>query len=288
MLDIGGDSTMLISETFHWWALLCAISLLNLLAWSGSAVFFWRQKNGLSPQVWRLIRLQLILSAGYVLGCAYRSAFPVFDIQRLVLVDSWLSSVMVGRSVATVAEVCFAAQWATLLQHLARTHNHPVAAKHAQLIVPMIVVAEICSWHAVLTTSNLGHVMEETIWGLCVLLLIAHVWRLAKNSQAQLQRIFYAGSAIGAAYVVYMFTEDVPMYWTRWLSDQASGRTYHSLEAGMADAASRWVVSHRWEDWQSEMVWMTLYFSVAVWLSIARVHTLALHTRSRQASHALA
>ena len=272
---------MLISETFHWWALLCAISLLNLLAWSGSAVFFWRQKHVLSPQAWRLIRLQLLLSAAYVLGCAYRSAFPVFDIQRLCLVDSWLSSVMVGRSVATVAEVCFAAQWAAMLQHLARSHNRPLSARHAQLIVPMIVVAEICSWHAVLTTSNLGHVVEETIWGLCVLLLVAHLWALAKDSQSKLQRILYAGSVVGAAYVVYMFIEDVPMYWGRWLSDQASGRSYHSLEAGMADAASRWVVSHRWEDWQSEMVWMTLYFSVAVWLSIALVHTLALHTRSR-------
>jgi hypothetical protein len=32
------------------------------------------------------------------------------------------------------------------------------------------------------------------------------------------------------------------------------------------------VVSHRREDWKSEVAWMTLYFSVAVWLSIALVH----------------
>jgi len=38
------------------------------------------------------------------------------------------------------------------------------------------------------------------------------------------------------------------------------------------DVSGRWVVSHRWEDWKSEVAWMTLYFSVAVWLSIALVH----------------
>jgi hypothetical protein len=32
------------------------------------------------------------------------------------------------------------------------------------------------------------------------------------------------------------------------------------------------VVSHRWQDWHNEVAWMSLYFSVAVWLSIALVH----------------
>jgi len=44
------------------------------------------------------------------------------------------------------------------------------------------------------------------------------------------------------------------------------------LAQGVLDVSGRWVVSHRWEDWKSEVAWMTLYFSVAVWLSIALVH----------------
>jgi hypothetical protein len=31
-------------------------------------------------------------------------------------------------------------------------------------------------------------------------------------------------------------------------------------------------VSHRWQDWKSEVAWMSLYFSVAVWISISLVH----------------
>jgi hypothetical protein len=44
------------------------------------------------------MRLQRVLSAREVLGCAYRSVFPVYDVSRQVVFDSWLASVVVGRS----------------------------------------------------------------------------------------------------------------------------------------------------------------------------------------------
>jgi hypothetical protein len=40
----------------------------------------------------------------------------------------------------------------------------------------------------------------------------------------------------------------------------------------MHDVASRRLISYQWNDWKSEIVWMSLYFSVAVWLSIALIH----------------
>src|SRR5580693_7272457 len=58
--------------------------------------------------------LELLLCAAYVFGCAFRSFLPRADVQRICLFDTWLSSVVVGRSVATVAEICFAAQWAIM------------------------------------------------------------------------------------------------------------------------------------------------------------------------------
>ena len=45
----------------------------------------------------------LLLSAAYVFGCAFRSVLPRADVQRICLFDAWLSSVFVGRTVATVA-----------------------------------------------------------------------------------------------------------------------------------------------------------------------------------------
>lgn len=37
-----------------------------------------------------------------------------------------------------------------------------------------------------------------------------------------------------------------------------------SLAQGALDISGRWVVSHRWEDWRSEVTWMSLCFSVSV------------------------
>jgi hypothetical protein len=76
-----------------------------------------------------------------------------------------------------------------------------------------------------------------------------------------------------------MFTVDVPMYWARWITDEASGRPYLSVLQGVADVSERWVVSHRWQDWQSEVAWMSLYFSVAVWSSIALINAPFLERR---------
>jgi hypothetical protein len=62
------------------------------------------------------------------------------------------------------------------------------------------------------------------------------------------------------------------MYWSRWVADEFGGRSYLSLAQGAHDMSVRWVVSHRWQDWKNEVVWMSLYFSVAVWISIALAH----------------
>jgi hypothetical protein len=260
------------TDTLTWWAFLCAVSSLNVAAWSWSAAVLRRRHAQRHPETWAFSRVQLLLSAGYVFGCAYRSALPVFDVQRLCLVDTWFSSVIVGRSVATLAELCFAAQWALLLRAASLSAGSTLGRQVSDLVVPMIAVAEVCSWHAVLTTSNFGHVLEESIWGLCGALLAASLIGMWPRLRRDVRPLLVFCGAAGAAYVLYMFSVDVPMYWTRWVVDEAQGRHYLGLAQGLADASGRWVVSHRWDDWKSEVVWMSLYFSVAVWLSIGLAH----------------
>ena len=260
------------NDVFSWWTLLCLVSGLNILAWAVSAVALRRRQAALSVEAFAVRRWQLILSAGYVLGCAYRSALPVYDVPRYCLFDSWMSSVIVGRSVATIAELCFAAQWALVLREASRATGSTFAKLASMAFVPLIVVAETCSWYSVLTTSNLGHVVEESIWGLCAALLVAGLAAVWRRGPESLRPMFAAWCALGVGYVAFMFLVDVPMYWSRWIADEATGRNYFSIAQGVVDASDRWVVSHRWDDWKSEVTWMTLYFSVAVWLSIALVH----------------
>jgi len=257
---------------FWWWFFLCAVGALNILAWSLSAAYLKRRRAVLSAQDYSSRRIQLLLSAGYVFGCAFRSAMPVYDVGRMCLFDSWLCSVIVGRSVATFAELCFAAQWALLLREISRATGSTVGRIASLTVVPLILIAETCSWYSVLTTSNLGHVAEESIWALSAMLLVASLFAIWPRSSAAFRPLLAAWCAAGIAYVAFMFLVDVPMYWARWIADEASGRHYLSFTQGLLDVSARWVVSHRWEDWKHEIAWMSLYFSVAVWLSIALIH----------------
>jgi hypothetical protein len=259
-------------ETLTWWTVLSTVAVVNVVAWALSVRVL--RPHLVSADVFDrdFRRLQLLLSAGYVLGCAWRSVMPVYDVPRLVLVDSWFSSVLVGRSVATVAELCFAAQWALLLRAVAQAGDSSAVRFAARLIVPLIVAAEVCSWHAVLTTANLGHVIEESLWGLCAVLVVAGLLWTAPRLHGRLRAFALGCSVAGLAYAAYMFGVDVPMYWARWLADEAQGRVYLDLAQGFADASSRWVVSHDWAHWRSEVIWMSTYFSVAVWISIGLAH----------------
>lgn len=260
------------NNVYLWWFFLCAVAGTNILVWSLTALALQRRQAMLSPEAYAARRLQLLLSAGYVFGCAFRSALPVYDVQRMVLFDSWLSSVIVGRSVATFAELCFAAQWALLLREISRATGSGVGKSTAMAMLPLIAIAETFSWYSVLTTSNIGHIVEETLWGLSALLLVASLVAIWPRCETSLRPLLAAWCAAGIAYVAFMFLVDVPMYWARWIADEAAGRDYLSITQGLLDASDRRVVSHHWDDWKSEVAWMSLYFSVAVWLSIALIH----------------
>src|ERR1700760_5059814 len=135
-----------------WWAMLTLVSGVNIAAW----ILMYRELHaaGSSGRVPGM-EIMLLLSAAYVFGCAFRSFLPRADVQRICLFDTWLSSVAVGRSVATVAEVCFVMQWAIILHQLGTMIGADTTLSAALVIVPLIIIAECCSWYAVLTTNYL-------------------------------------------------------------------------------------------------------------------------------------
>src|SRR5580704_8838854 len=137
-----------------WWAMLTLVSGVNIAAW----ILMYRELHhaGSSGRIPGM-EVMLLLSAAYVFGCAFRSLLPRADVQRICLFDHWLSSVFVGRSVATVAEICFAAQWAIILTRLGDMTGAETTLNAAAVIVPLIVIAECFSWYAVVTRNFLGN-----------------------------------------------------------------------------------------------------------------------------------
>jgi hypothetical protein len=273
---------------FLWWLLLCSIASFNIVAWSVSAIVVNHRRTRMSDDSYAACRRQLILSAVYVFGCAFRSAVPIFDVPRLCLLNSWVSSVLIGRSVATLAELCFVAQWALMLRESGRIMDSLVTQTAARLLVPLIAIAEVCSWYSVLTTSNLGHVVEESIWALSAMLFVASMIAVCTRCSGPQRSLFMAWCVAGSIYVGYMLLVDVPMYWARWVADEARGRQYLSFMQGVADVSGHRVISFRWRDWKSEIGWMSLYFSVAVWISISLIHAAVLGARRARAASATA
>jgi hypothetical protein len=64
-------------------------------------------------------------------------------------------------------------------------------------------------------------------------------------------------------------TVDVPMYLRRWRTGDADGDKRLTPREGLRDVSTRWVVTHDLAEWKDEMTWMALYFSLAVWSSLA-------------------
>src|SRR5262249_18129339 len=158
-------------------ALLTAVSALNIAAWF--SLYHYLQK----PRTRALLRTSgtarmLLLCAAYVFGCPFLSLLPCADVQRIWLFDTWLSSVMIGRSVATVAEVCFAAQWAIALRQLGTMTGADTTLTAAWVIVPLILIAECFSWYAVLTKKYVGNAIENSIWALAFFIVAVGLCRL--------------------------------------------------------------------------------------------------------------
>src|SRR3954451_9324208 len=135
-----------------WWSLLTLVSGVNIAVWFVLYRQLHAQPIGTAGGA-SDTEPMLLLSAAYVFGCAFRSFLPRADVQRICLFDTWLSSVAIGRSVATVAEVCFAAQSAIILYQLGTMTGSDTVVNIALVIVPLILIAECFSWYGVVTTD---------------------------------------------------------------------------------------------------------------------------------------
>lgn len=250
----------------RWWRLLTLVSGANIAVW----FLLYRQLPGQPAGSGRSgIELMLLLCAVYVFGCAFRSCLPRADVQRICLFDTWLSSVVVGRSVATVAELCFAAQWAIILHQLGTLTGADTTLNAAWVIVPLILIAECFSWHGVLTTNYWANAIENSLWAVAFFVAGIGLCRLLPEFDGPVRAVL-AIAIIGiAGYLAFLITIDVPMYLARWRARVAGGsRPLRPLE-GLRDVCTRWIVTHDLAHWKGEILWMTLYFTAAVWASLA-------------------
>ncbi|HKA39366.1 MAG TPA: hypothetical protein VKD25_06335 [Burkholderiales bacterium] len=264
--------------TLTWWTALCAAAVLNVAAWFFSAWLLARRRSGFPPDAYALRRTLLLLSAVYVAGCAFRSVFPMVDVPRTCLHDTWVSRIFVGRMVATAAELAFSLQWVLLLKE-AGVRIVP------RVIVPALVAAELFSWAAVLTQNNIYHAIENSLWTLSAALAVIGVVGLWSGASERGKRVILGVVACAGAYIAFMLSYDVPMYLGRWQAGIPTNFRYLDVGDGFGQIVERCRVVLDWAAWRQDAVWLTLYFTTAVWISIALAHVPPLRANSSGQPH---
>src|SRR5262252_6114424 len=128
-----GDRTI-VPDTlmYRWWQFLCAVSVVNILLWTLAAWGLSREADGYQFR-------QLLLSGLFVAACAFRSILPRVDLERMCMWDSPFSSVFLGRTVATIAELCFASQCVLLLFKLSQSTGASSIRAIGLSVLPIIL-----------------------------------------------------------------------------------------------------------------------------------------------------
>lgn len=263
------------TKTFIWWECLRAIAVVNMVLWQLSFGVYKDQSSGLPSYAGYQIYLSLI----YVLVCAYRSVYPRIDLERYCLFDTQISSIFLGRSAATVAEICYSCQFALILSQIQETCYEgqylfmvPTATK---VFVPLITIAQMCCWRAILVNKCFWHAIEESIWAVCSLMLctcFGSIFLANGGGGAHkdlIHGLCFIGAVVTLGYFAFMAYVDVPMYIEKSRNNVGNGlRTKNILK----DLWSRRTVTSDWKVWREEAPWLTGYFSMAVWISISIVH----------------
>ena len=251
-------------KTILWWRLLSSIAVINILIWVLTVA-------PLSADV-PYLKWHIILSGIYTAVCAFRSFVPRIDVERYCIVDSWVSSMVAGRSAATIAEISFAIQMGLLLHEVGAMTGLTWLQTLTIPVIALLTLAQCFCWCGVITLNNFWHAVEESIWALTFAMVGVAMLMSAPALEGTWQTMGYVAAALCAGYVIFMVVVDVPMYLKRWRSGAEKGEKRLGFGEGFKDALTRRIVTRDWKIWKPEVAWLTGYFSGAVWVSLAIAH----------------
>lgn len=248
---------------FAWWRVLCVLAILNICLW----LAIWR--FGARESAYSAI--QLFLSGVYVFVCAYRSILPRVDLERLVLFDSTFSSIFLGRSAATVAEICFGVQLGLLVHQLGAQAGLPWVQHAAWVTTLCTVLAQAFCWHSILTLNHITQAAEELLWAAGLSWMAALLAIIAMDTSGVVHKLAISGIVGSVVFVAYVLVFDIPLYLRRFHGYRGGGLKYLTITQGVRDALQRREQDHTWEKWHDDALWLTPYFSIGVWISMALV-----------------
>ncbi|CAJ1343881.1 unnamed protein product [Effrenium voratum] len=267
-------------RTWLWWGSMVAIAFLNLLLFRHVN----RSKRARDVEHKRYQRVLKMLCLPFLFECAWRSVFPCLYNERQVLFDTPLNAILLDRSLAAVGEVCWVLQICLILEqlatdlkmHSARPLGKCVVECCSILMALLALCGETCSFLGTFTTNAWYEVLEASCW--CLLFALGSLAAASllcpmSRFRAPACKRFLAVLCLqGFIYCPYMILSNIPMYYQRWQKDEAAHRQYLHLWPGIRDAAQHREPQTEWRYWQNDWLWMSVYFSLAVWSSILMMY----------------
>mmetsp|Transcript_87949 Transcript_87949/g.257113 ORF Transcript_87949/g.257113 Transcript_87949/m.257113 type:complete len:344 (+) Transcript_87949:81-1112(+) len=269
-----------------WYILLSVIATSNICTY---AMLKCCYRFSADPEMQAYQKFMLRTAMPFVLVGAYRSYLPSQYPNRYVWFDTPLSSLLLVRSLAAIAEMSFISQVAKGLSVIGHQVylaaggclSHCLLQLVARAMVAIIFIAQCFSFAGLVSESNLWFAWEEFCWGLAFLLglpffclLSCRVWRLRSERclccRSCCNAFIYAVglSIFSLVYVPYIFLFDVPVYYRRYQSQLREGFQPLGLWEGTQDAAATRRLTHALDVWRYPRVWQTAYFSAGVWMSM--------------------
>ena len=137
----------------------------------------------------------------------------------------------------------------------------------------IIAIAQVCCWIGIISANPLWNALEESIWtlfGSTKLIIYSYILYLLVNSKRNTKINHLIGfipfmMVLMVSYIWFMVTVDVPMYVSRYFNSDGK---YLSFFKGIKELSNCRIVSDSIKDWKEEIPWLTLYFSISVWISI--------------------
>ena len=211
----------------------------------------------------------------FISACAIRSFFPRIDGTRTCFFDSWISYPLIGRICATFGEIAFVYQLTfttKIFAHKLKCYN---IYKLMNMIMILICIAQIFCWCGVLYQQNILHVIEESIWAGCMIIIgLSYFYFYDLTDNLKTKRYFMVAFIISVIYYVFMISVDIPMYYNRIENISYLNNTIYNqcvenkLYNKIKEMASCNNISQSYNTWVNEIPWMTGYFIGATWLSI--------------------
>ena len=186
----------------------------------------WYHTATTLDQTSEYVQWHVKMSAVYTAVCAFRSFMPRIGLERYCVVDHWLSHIAIGRSGATIAEICFGVQIGLLMEEMGVRAGVMWVQDLKWPVIIALSVAQVFCWIGCITLKHAWLTTEETMWTITFIVVGAAFSACAPLLTGTWQNLAYLGIVLCIIFTMFMVISDLPMHIVRGREDDRKGKRF--------------------------------------------------------------